>query len=399
MTDRNTEPQLQRAASSSNMLDDLLVNPFADPISAQDQPILSTRQTDKQVKLIDVIPPENREKAYQLAQQIDPENHQAIITYGTQAQSKLMNFSNSMIEHVKKEDIGEVGEILSDLMKKFNEVNPDELKPEKRSMFSRMFGKIQNSVQEVMSKYQKTGAQIDRISVKLERSKNTLMSDVVFLEKLYEHNKEYFHALNVYIAAGELKLEELNQSIIPKLKQKAEQTQDQMAFQEVNDMMQFADRLDKRIYDLKLSREITVQSAPQIRLIQNTNQALIEKIQSSIMTAIPLWKNQVAIALTLIRQRNAVEAQKQVSKTTNELLLKNAEMLKTNTIESAKENERGLVDIETLKKTQENLIQTLEETIRIQQEGRMKRRQAEHELAQMEDELKQKLLDWGTNPR
>ncbi|MCM3602172.1 toxic anion resistance protein [Robertmurraya korlensis] len=399
MTNRNTEPQLQRAASSSNMLDDLLGNPFADPISAQDQPILATQQTDKPLKLIDVIPPENREKAFQLAQQIDPKNHQAIITYGTQAQSKLMTFSNSMIEHVKKEDIGEVGEILSDLMKKFNEVNPDELKPEKRTMFSRMFGKIQNSLQEVLSKYQKTGAQIDRISVKLERSKNTLMSDVVFLEKLYEHNKEYFHALNVYIAAGELKLDELNQSTIPKLKQKAEQTQDQMAFQEVNDMMQFADRLDKRIYDLKLSREITVQSAPQIRLIQNTNQALIEKIQSSIMTAIPLWKNQVAIALTLIRQRNAVEAQKQVSKTTNELLLKNAEMLKTNTIETAKENERGLVDIETLKKTQENLIQTLEETIRIQQEGRVKRRQAEHELAQMEDELKQKLLDWGTNPR
>lgn len=399
MTDRNTEPQLQRAASSSNMLDDLLGNPFADPISLQDQPILATQQTDKPLKLIDVIPPENREKAFQLAQQIDPKNHQAIITYGTQAQSKLMNFSNSMIEHVKKEDIGEVGEILSDLMKKFNEVNPDELKPEKRTMFSRMFGKIQNSLQEVLSKYQKTGAQIDRISVKLERSKNTLMSDVVFLEKLYEHNKEYFHALNVYIAAGELKLDELNQATIPKLKQKAEQTQDQMAFQEVNDMMQFADRLDKRIYDLKLSREITVQSAPQIRLIQNTNQALIEKIQSSIMTAIPLWKNQVAIALTLIRQRNAVEAQKQVSKTTNELLLKNAEMLKTNTIETAKENERGLVDIETLKKTQENLIQTLEETIRIQQEGRVKRRQAEHELAQMEDELKQKLLDWGTNPR
>lgn len=399
MTDRNNEPQLQRASSSSNMLDDLLGNPFADPISAQDQPILATQQTDKKVKLIDVIPPENREKAFQLAQQIDPKNHQAIITYGTQAQSKLMTFSNSMIEHVKKEDIGEVGEILSDLMKKFNEVNPDELKPEKRSMFSRMFGKIQNSLQEVLSKYQKTGAQIDRISVKLERSKNTLMSDVVFLEKLYEHNKEYFHALNVYIAAGELKLDELNQSTIPKLKQKAEQTQDQMAFQEVNDMMQFADRLDKRIYDLKLSREITVQSAPQIRLIQNTNQALIEKIQSSIMTAIPLWKNQVAIALTLIRQRNAVEAQKQVSKTTNELLLKNAEMLKTNTIETAKENERGIVDIETLKKTQENLIQTLEETIRIQQEGRMKRRQAEHELAQMEDELKQKLLDWGSNPR
>jgi uncharacterized protein YaaN involved in tellurite resistance len=177
------------------------------------------------------------------------------------------------------------------------------------------------------------------------------------------------------------------------MRRAAEQTNDQMKYQEVNDMVQFTDRLDKRLHDLKLSREITIQSAPQIRLIQNTNQALIEKVQSSIMTAIPLWKNQVAIALTLIRQRSAVEAQKQVSKTTNELLLKNAELLKTNTIEVAKENERGLIDIETLKKTQENLLSTLEETLRIQEEGRVKRRLAEEELATMEIGLRQKLLE------
>jgi uncharacterized protein YaaN involved in tellurite resistance len=177
------------------------------------------------------------------------------------------------------------------------------------------------------------------------------------------------------------------------LKQKAEKSQDQMDYQEVNDLMQFADRLEKRMYDLKLSRQITTQSAPQIRLIQNTNMALVEKIQSSIMTAIPLWKNQIAIALTLIRQQQAVYAQKQVSKTTNELLLKNAEMLKTNTIETAKENERGVVDIETLKKTQESLVTTLEETLRIQAEGRTKRRQAEQELISMENELKHKLLN------
>jgi len=213
------------------------------------------------------------------------------------------------------------------------------------------------------------------------------------LEQLYEKNKDYFHALNIYIAAGELKVEELYTKTIPELKKKAEETGDQMAFQDVNDMIQFADRLEKRLHDLKLSRQITIQSAPQIRLIQNTNQALAEKIQSSIMTAIPLWKNQIAIALTLIRQRSAVEAQKQVSKTTNDLLLKNAEMLKSNTIESAKENERGLVDIETLKKTQENLVSTLEETLRIQQEGRAKRYQAEQELITMENELKQKLLN------
>lgn len=377
---------------TDSVLNDLLDNPFGqNPLEYSE----AAPEEHKQVRLIDVIPPENREKAFQLAKQIDPKNHQAIISYGTQAQSKLLSFSHSMLEHVKKEDIGEVGEILSDLMKKLETVNPDDLNPDNRSFFSRFFGKLSGSVQEILSKYQKTGAQIDRVSVKLDRGKNNLLRDIVFLEKLYEHNKDYFHALNVYIAAGELKLEELNQKTIPEMRKSAEAKQDQMAFQEVNDMIQFADRLDKRLHDLKLSREITVQSAPQIRLIQNTNQALVEKIQSSIMTAIPLWKNQVAIALTLIRQRHAVEAQKQVSKTTNELLLKNAEMLKSNTIEIAKENERGIVEIETLKKTQENLISTLEETIRIQQEGRLKRRQAEHELANMENELKQKLLEVG----
>ena len=206
----------------------------------------------------------------------------------------------------------------------------------------------------------------------MEHSKNTLMKDNALLEQLYQKNKEYFQALNIYIAAGELKLEELQTKWIPEKKKKAEMTGDQMIYQELNDLFQFVDRLEKRVHDLKLSRQITIQSAPQIRMIQNTNQTLVEKIQSSIMTAIPLWKNQIAIALTLLRQRKAVEAQKQVSKTTNELLLKNAEMLKTNTIETAKENERGLVDIDTLKKTQEHLISTLEETLRIQAEGRAK---------------------------
>lgn len=376
----------------SDGLDDLLTNPFGEKeLVIQDAPV--TAQAEKPQRLIDVLPEQNREKARQLAEQIDPKNHQAIIMYGTQAQSKLLNFSHSMLDHVQKKDIGEIGEILGDLMKKLEQVNPEELAPEKKGLFSRMFGKISSSVQEVLSKYQKTGAQIDRISVKLELSKKTLLSDINMLEQLYEKNKDYFHALNIYIAAGEIKVEELYTKTIPELKKKAAETGDQMAFQDVNDMIQFADRLEKRLHDLKLSRQITIQSAPQIRLIQNTNQALAEKIQSSIMTAIPLWKNQIAIALTLIRQRSAVEAQKQVSKTTNDLLLKNAEMLKSNTIESAKENERGLVDIETLKKTQENLVSTLEETLRIQQEGRAKRYQAEQELITMENELKQKLLN------
>ncbi|WP_067726092.1 toxic anion resistance protein [Oceanobacillus damuensis] len=387
--------QSERREKTSEEIDDLLANPFgilkdeipAAPVAQRNQP------KDKPEKLINKLTDENRERATQLAEQIDPKNNQSIAQYGTEAQSKLLDFSHGMLEHVQNQDVGEIGSILSDLMKKLEQVNPDELKPEKRGLISRVFGKISGSVNEILSKYQKTGAQIDRISVKLNRSKDVLMSDNSMLEQLFEKNRDYYDALNIYIAAGELKLEELETQTIPELRRKAELSQSQMDFQEVNDMMQFADRLEKRTHDLKLSRQITMQSAPQIRLIQNTNQALVEKIQSSILTAIPLWKNQVAIALTLLRQRNAVEAQKQVSKTTNDLLLKNAEMLKTNTVETARENERGLIDIETLKQTQEHLVSTIEETIHIQTEGREKRNQAEQELQGMEEELKQKLLE------
>ncbi|MCT2536443.1 toxic anion resistance protein [Aquibacillus koreensis] len=369
-------------------MDDLLAKPFGDRESVSETQIVET----KSPRLIDVLPEEDQEKAKMLAIQIDPKNHEAIISYGTQAQTKLLAFSHTMLEHVQKKDVGEVGQVISDLMKKFNDMNPDDLKSEKQNVIKRLFGKLSGSVNEIISKYQKTGAQIDRISVRLEQNKDVLLSDITMLEKLYENNKEYFKGLNVYIAAGELKLEEIEQKELPALRKEAEATNDQMKYQEVNDMLQFADRLEKRLHDLKLSRQITVQSAPQIRLIQSTNQVLVEKIQSSILTAIPLWKNQVAIALTMFRQKHAVEAQKQVSQTTNDLLLKNAEMLKTNTIETAKLNERGLVDIDTLKKTQEHLVSTLEEVLQIQDDGRRKRIEAEQEISSMENELKQKLL-------
>lgn len=372
-------------------IDELLADPFGGNIEIPGSEAVKAEK--EQVRLVDVLPEENKEKAIQLAGQIDHKNMQSIVLYGSQAQSKLLNFSHDMINHVQKKDVGEIGEILGELMKKLEQVNPDDLQSKKKGFLARMFGRVSSSLQEVLSKYQKTSVQIDKISLKLEHSKNALISDNKLLEQLYEKNKEYFAALNVYIAAGELKLEELKTKTIPELKQQAESSDhNQMAVQEVNDLIQFADRLDKRVHDLLLSRQITIQSAPQIRLIQNTNQALAEKIQSSIVTAIPLWKNQVAIALTLLRQRNAVDAQQKVSDTTNELLLKNAELLKTNTIETVRANERGLVDIDTLKKVQESLISTLEETLTIQEEGRIKRRQAEEELMMMEGDLKQKLL-------
>lgn len=400
----------EREQQKDTGIDDLLQDPFGDfTLETKEETSVVASTTNEEIteptftsdvemqqkpkRVIDTLPEESKKRAQQLANQIDPRNQQAVSLYGSQAQSKLINFSSSMLDHVKSKDVGEIGEIINDLMKKLEQVNPEELSVEKNGFFARIFNKVSRSVNEVLAKYQKTGAQIDRITVRLEHSKNALIKDNKLLEQMYEKNKEYFLALNIYIAAGELKLEELQTKIIPELQKKAEQTGDQMMYQEVNDMMQFANRLEKRVHDLKLSRQITIQAAPQIRMIQNTNQTLVEKIQTSINTAIPLWKNQIAIALTLLRQQKAVEAQKQVSKTTNELLLKNSEMLKTNAIEAAKENERGLVDIETLKKTQENLVSTLEETLRIQAEGRAKRRQAETELVAMEDQLKQKLLE------
>ncbi|KPL59942.1 toxic anion resistance protein [Rossellomorea vietnamensis] len=367
-------------------LDLLLSNPFGEEMPA-------LNEQEKSPLLLDRLPKEQQEKAKQLAAQIDYKDYEAILKYGTAAQTQLSTFSHSMLDHVQKRDIGPIGDVLGDLMKKLEQMNPDELNAKQKGVFKKLFRKVSSSLQEVLSKYQKIGSQIDRISVRLEHSKKTLLDDNRLLETLYEKNKDYFQALNMYIAAAEFKREEIQHTLLPSLRKKAEETDDELIYQEVNDTMQFLDRLDKRIHDLKLSRQMTIQSAPQIRLIQNTNQALAEKIQASVLTAIPLWKNQIAIALTLLNQQKAVAAQKQVSRTTNELLLKNSEMLKTNSIETAKENERGIIDIDTLKKTQENLISTIEETLAIQAEGRQKRQQAEQEMVTMENDLKQKLIE------
>lgn len=372
-------------------LDDLLANPFGS--DGESAASIVNNETDAAPRLVDMLTETNKKQALELSKQIEPGNQAAILGYGAPAQAKLHDFSHSMLAHVQKQDVGPIGDIISDLMFRLQEADPNELAARNKNVFTKMFHRVKQSINEITSKYQKIGTQIDRIALKLEHSKKRLMEDNSFLEQLYDKNKDYFQALNIYIAAGELKLEEINTKMLPELRKKAEQTGDQMDYQEVNDLTQFADRLDKRVYDLRLSRQITIQQAPQIRLIQNTNQALAEKIQSSIMTAIPLWKNQVAIALTLLRQQQAVAAQRQVSETTNELLKRNADMLKTNAIETARENERGIVDIETLKETQSSLIETLQETLKIQQEGRAKRAVAEKELVTMEQELKERLLE------
>lgn len=375
-------------------IDDLLSSPFdkSEPMLPKEMQTEQAKDTAS-VQLIDRLTVEEQQKAKELAEQIPVGDYEAILTYGANAQNELSNFSHKMLDHVQSKDIGPVGDVLNDLMSKLSEIDPDDLSEKKKTGLSRLFNKASRSIQEMMTKYQKLSTQIDRIGVQLEHSKRGLIEDVHMLDNLYEQNKTYFQALNVYIAAAELKRDELATITIPQMRAEAQAANDQMAIQEVNDMSQFLDRLEKRLYDLQLSRQLTIQSAPQIRMIQQTNQTLAEKIQSSIMTSIPLWKNQIAIALTLNRQKKAVESQRLVTKTTNDLLLRNSEMLKLNSIETAKENERGIIEIDTLKKTQENLIQTIEETLVIQADGRVKRKEAEREIGRMEEELKQRLLN------
>ncbi|MBL1225324.1 toxic anion resistance protein [Enterococcus sp. BWR-S5] len=387
----------KETVSVDSALDDLLSNPFSTPIdtltTTQQSEISALKDQQTAPRLIDRLPEDRQRQAAELASKIDLQDTQAVISYGSNAQTKLGEFSQSMLNHVQAQDIGPIGDSLTDLMYRLNEANPDELRAGEGNIFQKMFGKVKQSIFEITAKYQKIGAQIDKIAVKLDREKDGLLKDNLMLEQLYNKNKDYFDALNIYIAAGELKIEELNTKTIPEAMKKAEETGDQMDVQIANDYTQFLDRLDKRTHDLRLARQIAIQQAPQIRLIQNTNQALAEKIQASINTAIPLWKNQVVIALTLLRQKDAVTAQRQVSETTNDLLKKNSEMLKISAIETAKENERGIVDIETLQKTQNDLVETIQETLRIQQEGKEKRRAAEIELGHMEEDLKNKLLE------
>lgn len=379
--------------TNKNLFDDLIDDPFKDSSNEQAALQPETQQSSEVTSTYEKnFSEEDQRKINEIANQIKPLDNDGLLLYGQQAQNKLSQFSHQMLTQVQSKDVGPIGNSLRNLMNKLKEVDPDELQKQNKSKLKRLFKRAERSVNEMFSKYQSVGAQVDRISVELQKSQNMLMKDVGLLDQLYEENKAYFDALNIYIAAAEKKRDELNNNELVKLENKVRTSNNQMDAQELADLQQYINRLEKRIYDLQLSRQITLQSAPQIRMIQNINQTLAEKIQSSILTSIPLWKNQMAIALTLLRQQGASEAQKKVTDTTNELLLKNSEMLKQNAIRTAEENERGIVDIETLKTTQTNIVDTIQETLRIQEDGTRKRQQAEQELQTLEQDLKTKLL-------
>ena len=398
MTDQPRDPF--STPSSFDEIDDLLTNPF-DEEQSSSQPVnlhselaeaaLLAKRNITNERTIDRLPDHRQDQARKLAKQIDEKNLAGVISYGAKAQKKLSEFSHNMLHNVQLKDTGEVGDILTELMTTLQTSDPKELTA-KPSLFSRVFGQVKASISDTQIKYQKIGHQLDKVVIRLEREKNELLNDNMQLEQLYQKNKDYFDALNIYIAAGELKIEELQSEIIPQAIEKASQTNSSMDVQEVHDLNQFLERLDKRTHDLRLTRQMTIQQAPQIRMIQNTNQALAEKIQVSVHTSIPLWENQITIALSLLRQQDAVTSQRMVSETTNQLLRNNSQMLKQSAVDTARETERGIIDLETLQQTQKDLIETIESTLQIQADGRRQRQEARQELEMMEDQLRQRLI-------
>ena len=318
---------------------------------------------------------------------------QGILSYGVAAQSNLSLFANTAIDNIRSKDAGYVGDLLTGLMLKVKDVNVDSI-GKNEGVFSRipLLNNFANSAKKFLARYEKLSVEIDKIVNELDKAQMNLMRDIKMFDTLYEKNTGYIKNLEILIIAGGLKLKEVQEKDLSDLKAKAETTNDPIDAQEYNDMQQKVVRFERKLDDLRRTKMIAVQNAPQIRLIQSSDEALVEKIQSSIVNTIPLWKNQIIIALGLVRQKKSLELQKNVTNTTNELLSKNSEMLKQGTIEIQKESERGIVEIETLKKVNADLISTIEETIKIQEDGRNKRIQAEKDMSDMEQELKTKLI-------
>ena len=324
---------------------------------------------------------------------VDLADPQAVVSYGLPAQSRIAGFADSLLGDVRNKDAGSGGEALTDLLKKVRELDVDSLGGGSRASRIPVFGRFSKPFGRFADRYQKVSSGIEKVTDSLERSRMGLLKDITVLEKMFELNLEYIKQLDLYIAAGEQILEEMQTVRLPALEAEVRASGDPMAAQRLSDFQQAIGRFERRIHDLKLTRQVAIQTAPQVRLIQGHDQNLVEKIQSSILNTIPLWKNQIVIAITLYRQQQALGVQKEVSDTTNELLLKNAALLKDGSAKVAREVERGVVDIETLRQVNADLIATIEETIGIQDEARVRRLQAEGELVQMQSQLKQKLLE------
>ncbi|HET6493857.1 MAG TPA: toxic anion resistance protein [Thermoleophilia bacterium] len=324
---------------------------------------------------------------------VDVTDAQAVLSYGLPAQSRIANFADSLLGDVRNKDAGAGGEALTGLLDKVRELDIDALNAGAGKTRIPILGRFANTFERFAARYQKVATSIDRIVDALERSRMALLKDMTVLDKMFELNLEYIQQLDIYISAGEQVVDELHTVKLPALEAEVAATSDVMTAQRLSDLRQATGRFERRIHDLKLTRMIAIQTAPQIRLIQGNDQNLVEKIQTSILTIIPLWKNQIVIAISLYRQQNDVQLQKQVSDSTNELLAKNAELLRVGSAKVAREVERGVIDVETLRKVNADLVATLEETIRIQEDGRTRRIEVEGEIGRLQTELRQKLLE------
>lgn len=335
------------------------------------------------------LTPAEQQMVNEFAAKIDIENTNQILQYGAGTQKKMADFSDTALENVKMQDLGEIGDLITNVVGELRDFDAQD----DGGRFFGFFKKQSSKIENLKNKYDKAEVSIEKITDSLQQHQVRLMKDSAMLDKMYEQNLNYFKELTMYILAGKKKLEETSNGKLAELKNKAMMSGLPEDAQAARDLDEKCNRFEKKLHDLELTRTIAMQTAPQIRLIQNNDTVMVEKIQTTIVNTIPLWKSQMVLALGIAHSAEAAQAQRQVTDITNELLRKNAEMLHTATVETAKESERGIVDLETLQKTNADLIQTLDDVMRIQMEGRQKRQAAESEMRRMEDELKRKLLE------
>ena len=370
-------------------LDDLLSKRAQQP-QEKALELAPEKELERIAQAVEELTPAERAEVEKIKEGLDLTDSAAIIDFGTAAQKNIADFSDSILCNVRAKDSGYVGELLGELLtnvKSFEPKSSDGGFLKKLPLVSSLVGKAET----MMQGYEKVSVQVEKVKTSLQKARMLMMKDVTMLDTLFAKNLEYFKTLELYIRAGEEKMQEMREVTLPKLRAQAAASSDPMAAQVVSDFESSVERFEKKVHDLKISKTISIQTAPQIRLIQNNDKVLIDRVQSAIYNSIPLWKNQMVIALGLANQKKVLEMQHSVNEMTNDLLKKNAEMLKIGTIETAKENERSIVDIETVRKVNDDLVTTIEETLKIQQDGRARRRAAEAELVELEGRLKKAL--------
>ena len=355
----------------------------------------SKKVTDEKIEKslnYDLLSQEEKDAIEEFNKKINVEDATQILQYGAKAQTKISQFSDSVLEDVKTRSTGEVGDLLADLVGEIRSFDSDIANTNKTGL-GKLFNSAKKQLEKLIAGYDKIEVNIDKIEASLEKHRLQMLKDITIFDTMYEKNLEYFKELSLYIIAGEKKIEELRNVTLPELQKKARESGEQLDAQKVNDMENMINRFEKKIYDLKTTRIISIQMAPQIRLLQNNEAELVEKIQGSLTNTIPLWKNQMVLALGINNAKQAIGAQKAVTDLTNSMLQKNSEILKQGSIEIAEESERAIVDVATLQKTNKDIIDTLDQVIQIHENGRVKRQEAEVELENIEKELKEKMIE------